>query len=81
MQKKSVKSLRYTDEFLLLTNDYYLEVASYIYLQGIKPTICVKLEKTCQTAFFLVKLPKITVPVIFDYAAYYILCDTTVENT
>ena len=28
--KKSTKSLRYTDEFLLTTNDYYLKVASYI---------------------------------------------------
>ena len=30
MLKKSVKSMRCTDEFLLSTNDYYLKVASYV---------------------------------------------------
>ena len=30
VQKKSVKSLRYTDEFLLSTSDQYLKVVSYI---------------------------------------------------
>ena len=30
LQKESVKHLRYTDEFLSSTNDYYVKVASYM---------------------------------------------------
>ena len=35
------------------TNDYYLKVANYIYLQVIKPATLVKLDKICQIYFFL----------------------------
>ena len=36
-EKICVKSLRYADEYLLSTNNYYLKVARYIQLQNIKP--------------------------------------------
>ena len=36
----------------LSTNDYYLKVASYIQLQGIKSATLIKLGKICQTCFF-----------------------------
>ena len=54
--KKFVKSLRYTDEFLLSTNDYYFKVVSDINLQGIKPATLVTLDKICQSCFFPVSL-------------------------
>ena len=50
MLKKFTKSLRYTDEFLLSTNDYYLK--------GINSATLVILDKIYQTCFFECKSMK-----------------------
>ena len=52
MYKKFVKSLRYTDESLLSTNDFFVESCQLYITAGIKAVTLVRLDKICQTCYF-----------------------------